>query len=57
MASEQKVKKFELNKETIRELDIDELELAEGGFASNSCCIGCNTDNTTTWCSQQGKSC
>jgi hypothetical protein len=60
--------KFTLSRETVRELNAEELDLVWGGVggpnrpptrpgASVSCCTGCTTDGSTTWCSGQGPSC
>lgn len=48
--------KFKLNKETVKELDFEELSLVQGG-ATFSCCVGCATDGSQTHCSNQGSSC
>jgi hypothetical protein len=35
--------KFQLNRDTVRELGIEELAAVVGADATASCCVGCNT--------------
>jgi hypothetical protein len=67
--NQKRLEKFRLKKETVRELDLDELALARGGqettlihtgtgnSATASCCVGCNTDGSNTNCKRQGDGC
>ena len=45
---------FTLNRETVADLAAPEAEDDEGGAASSfSCCVGCNTDGTKSFCNGQ----
>jgi hypothetical protein len=42
--------KFTLNRETVADLGADEEQTDEGAASSFSCCIGCNTDGSKSFC-------
>ena len=46
--------KFSLNRETVADLEAEDGDDSEGGAASSfSCCVGCNTDGSKSFCVNQ----
>jgi hypothetical protein len=53
MTSERPPLRLSLRKQTIRELDAEDLIDVAGGDTA-ACCVGCSTCGTATWCGCQG---